>query len=58
MLKNILNRNDVKSLNKTEQSSINGGSGCFLACRQDYISCLNGGGSNCLADYIACRSAC
>lgn len=59
MLKKLLNVSNVQPLNKEEQSSINGGqSNCFLICRQEYMSCLGSGGSDCLADYIACRSGC
>ncbi|WP_103069207.1 hypothetical protein [Aquimarina sediminis] len=59
MLKKLLNLSNVQPLKKVEQSSINGGSGnCFLDCRQEYISCLGSGGSNCLADYVLCKSTC
>ncbi|WP_103864408.1 hypothetical protein [Aquimarina sp. I32.4] len=60
MLKNLLNLSNVQPLKKAEQSSINGGASrnCFLDCRRDYITCLTTGGSNCLASYNACKTAC
>ncbi|PKV48594.1 hypothetical protein ATE84_0594 [Aquimarina sp. MAR_2010_214] len=59
MLKNILNLNHVQSLNKTEQSSINGGANsCLRECRQDFVDCREDGHSHCAASLAACRSMC
>ncbi|WP_438426033.1 hypothetical protein [Aquimarina macrocephali] len=59
MLKNILNRNDVQSLNKTEQSSINGGANsCLRECRQDFVDCREDGHSHCAASLAVCKSMC